>query len=289
MEPLVCAILLTRDRPEMAARAVRSFREQTYQNKRLYVYDTGKTPCTDALPDGYPDFNIVYHRGLPDEPVTIGMLRNRANWWGIRPSSTSEPDAEIIIHFDDDDYSHPHRIAEQVAFLQSSGADVVGYDELLFWRNLASGGWSEQSSGGWSGEAWLYSHNRVPNRHAPGTSFCYWRKTWERKQFNPQLPRRGGTGEDYAWLNEGGWCPELATMSSIPQTEVRWTEHPDTCDCGLCGPGQRRVVSGPWPGSPRLIASIHGGNTMPYGPEKYPDNWKRVPEWDAYCRERMAL
>ena len=41
---------------------------------------------------------------------------------------------DILIHWDDDDYSHPNRIAEQVALLKSSGADVVGFSEMLSWR-----------------------------------------------------------------------------------------------------------------------------------------------------------
>ena len=43
--------------------------------------------------------------------------------------------ADILVHLDDDDYSHPNRIAEQVVLLQSSGADCVGYREMLFWQN----------------------------------------------------------------------------------------------------------------------------------------------------------
>ncbi len=41
-----------------------------------------------------------------------------------------------------------------------------------------------------------------------------------------------------------------------------------------------------------MIASIHGGNTS----TQYADlgrvesnNWRRAPEWDAHCRERMKL
>ena len=48
---MVCAILLTRDRPEMAARAIQSFREQTYGNVLLFVLDTSEK-CTPGTPYG---------------------------------------------------------------------------------------------------------------------------------------------------------------------------------------------------------------------------------------------
>jgi glycosyltransferase involved in cell wall biosynthesis len=151
----------------MAKRAVECFRKQTYQNKRLYVYDTGKTPCTDSLPDCFPDFSVIYHRGI-DQGLTIGALRNRANWWGIRGASDRDPDADIIVHFDDDDLSHPSRISEQVALLQASGKQCVGYRSVLFLDER-------------NGEAWKYMNNDP--RYCIGSSLAYYRATWERKPF----------------------------------------------------------------------------------------------------------
>ena len=225
-EPLVCAVMLTKDRSEMAARAVRAFREQTYQNKRLYILDTGNENAGYFLDD-----DDVSHRwaDISLQTWSIGRLRNEA--------CHNNADADIFIHWDDDDWSHPSRIAEQVAHLQLSGADVVGYDELLFWD-------------GRIGEAWIYSNKLAK----AGTSFCYWRKTWEARPF-PDLPRpeRGACGEDWEWaagLN-------MARVSGIGD-------------------------------EPRIIASIHGGNTSSYEIVEG-SNWHRAPEWDDYCREWMAL
>ena len=74
------------------------------------------------------------------EQATIGTkLRNFA---GEANGPAWMP--EILIHWDDDDYSHPNRIAEQVALLQSSGADAtVGFREMLFWREDALPGLRE--------------------------------------------------------------------------------------------------------------------------------------------------
>ena len=204
-EPLVACIMLTRDRPAMARRAVEAFRAQTYPNKRLTIVNTGcfvETLERFDLNDGG-----IGHTHFPTgrlSALSIGELRNSANDAAIGGAR-----AEVLVHWDDDDWSHPNRIAEQVALLQSSGAEVVGYNELLFWREgviqtglLPTGrlpATHEPAMRNFQGEAWLYSkQNNLPG--ALGTSLCYWRRTWERKPF-PDLPKRPkGSGEDYEWL-----------------------------------------------------------------------------------------
>lgn len=205
-------------REEMGLRAAESFAAQTYKNKLLSMH--------------------------PVEPGarTIGEERNLAI------SSPYAAEADIIVHFDDDDWSHPHRIAEQVELLQTSGAEVVGYREMLFWRSNAV----RRSPGSLalSGEAWLYRNMRLD--YAVGTSLCYWRETWKARRF-PSAPRKpGATGED-----------------------VLFTQG-------------RKVVTGT-SSIHCMIASLHGGNSQPYDPENSPVNWTRVPEWDDFCRTRMAL
>ena len=41
----------------------------------------------------------------------------------------------------------------------------------------------------------------------------------------------------------GMFADTLPTFAS----DVRYMDHPDNCTCGLCGPGRRTVISGPWP------------------------------------------
>jgi glycosyltransferase involved in cell wall biosynthesis len=204
-EPTVCGVLLyTPDRMPMARRIIESW--------------TGPARLVS-----YPN----------DGGKTIGALRNEAN---------ALARADILVHFDSDDWSHPNRIAEQVALLQSSGADVVGYREMLFWRDDG-------------GEAWLYS-NKNPG-YALGTSLCYWRRTWERKPFPAT-----SYGEDLQF------CTGLKV-------------------CGVPAFG----CSGEAYHDPRMIARIHHGNTSTaYKPENMAraSEWKRVPEWDQYCRSVMG-
>lgn len=167
-EPTVCAIMLTANRPEMARRAIECFRAQTYQAKWLFILDSVDPSMKAVFGIGLID-HVWINRELYGGCETIGQLRNTA----IREASECFS-ADILIHFDDDDWSHPNRIAEQVALLQSSGADVVGYNEMLFWREPVTCGDTD-------GEAWLYTQPR--RDYALGTSLCYWRSVWERKPF----------------------------------------------------------------------------------------------------------
>lgn len=241
--------MLTRDRPQMAARAVAAFRRQTYERKRLLIWDTGElnVDFDDDGEGGGEVAHIPAEQELCVKP-TIGALRNRANaFWNAY---------QVRIHWDDDDLSHPNRIAEQVALLQSSGADCVGYNECLFWREPV-------------GEAWLYS-NRTPS-YAVGSSLCYWRKTWERHPF-PDLQ----IGEDKAFLraitDTGG---KVLAVSSMPTPKAYESQR--------------------YEDAPRLICSIHAGNSNPeaYKLDEFvargSQEWKRAPQWDDYARDRMAL
>ena len=257
--PSVCAILLTADRPAMARRAVESFRAQTYENKRLLIYDTN-------LPVQRPvDCPAWMYLCCPsDRDMTIGRLRNAANanavGWRVRHLTEKNFTAhDIFIHWDDDDISNPNRIAEQVELLQSSGADVCGYNECLFWRE------PEVDDVGkvftfTPGEAWIYRDHR-PDR-AIGSSLCYARSFWENHPF-ADGPKPGVSSEYYSFLRAG----KTVAVSSIKD------------------------------GEPRLICSIHSSNhnlanynqMFTAAKEGRTNSWVRSPQFDDICRERMAL
>ena len=242
-EPLVCAIMLTSDRPAMAARAIQSFRSQTYGNVLLFVLDTSEK-CTPGTPYGEDRATTVW-MPPPRTPLSIGILRN-----GTIRAALGWQQFDIVAHFDDDDYSHPNRIAEQVALLQSSGADCVGYREMLFWRQADK-------------QAWIFRHAANPN-YCLGTSLCYWRSAWERNPFpdkpSQDGPQRSGRGEDNDFC-KGLKCVGVSSLDPMPQS----------------------------PTLPRMIASIHAGNAKWYEGIEKNASWRRVPEWDEYCRERMRL
>jgi len=166
-------------------------------------------------------------------------------------------DCDIVCHWDDDDWSHLNRIAEQVALLQATGADCVGYNEMLFWDQRPG----QQDGIDALSAAWLYSN---PNpRYALGTSLCYWRKAWKARPF-PDMQH----GEDTEWL-KGVRSHAVSTFDLMK----------------------------PAGADPRMIARIHAGNTSSgYDPAEMSRHnalpaserqWSRVPAWDKVCREAM--
>lgn len=268
-QPTVCAIMLTADRLELAKRAVECFRAQTYQNKRLLVWDTGELNIDfDNTEDGDGSIAHIPAQAYRDPKPTIGALRNEAlGLWNEYP---------IICHWDDDDWSHPNRIAEQVALLEASRADAVGYNEMLFWRKQETP--SEEPDIFVRDQAWLFTGPTIL-----GTSLCYWRSAWEKRPFPAK-----SYGEDTEWLR-GVKSKGITSIKYLSTTKE--VEHSANCDCGTCGPGHRavRIASGIF--TPRMVARIHKGNTGhqsgTYSPKKmldHPRQWKRVPEWDSYCK-----
>ena len=254
--PSVCAIMLaTPGREAMRKQAQRAFEAQTYSNASILTVASG-------------------HRS------TVGELRNYAN---------ALTKAEIIVHWDDDDWSHPNRIGEQVTLLRASGADCVGYNEMLFWRGVEPGavcscGCHHDPTHAWAasectrcdksgmqitGEAWLY-RNENP-AYALGTSLCYWRRAWQAIPF-PAIDH----GEDTEWLSRV--FPEGHRMHVFGCGSGGYPDLPDEYE-------------------PRMIARIHAGNhSNAYDPiemarhnalPRSERQWSRVPAWDDYCRRVM--
>jgi hypothetical protein len=244
-EPLVCAIMLTRDRPEMARRAVECFRAQTYEDKYLLVWNTGREKI---LSDEYfadqcePDLEVEELRGH------IGELRNAAVRLSGPCFAAVEDAFRIILHWDDDDWSHPDRIAEQVVLLQSSGADCVGYRDMLFNRN---------------GEAWLYEN--ADSRFCLGTSLCYWRNTWERHPFserNGANPRERGEDREF-----------IRGLKALGVSSLG--------DCVCHTPPKQhepRMVARIHAGNAKHYPIEQLAKAGP--------NWRRAPEWDAYVEAK---
>ena len=225
-EPFTVCVLLTRDRPKMSERALRCFRAQSYKRKHLLIYDTGDYRWYADRPEEEKPLSESHCFIRGEQARSVGWLRNAA--------AEIVPEDSVIVHLDSDDWSSPSRLTEQVALLQSSGAECVGYNEMLFWDTRIA-----------NGEAWRY---RLPiPTYACGTSLCYWRKTWERVKF-PDLVR----GEDTFWLDR----VKCLGVSGIVDSE------------------------------PRLIATLHGGNT---GSQIVPGTmeWNRAPEYDDKVRGIM--
>lgn len=147
----VTCIMPSKNRRAWLPRAINCFLEQTYQKKELFILDNGES-IADLLPK---DGRIRYAR-LPGNQTT-GQLRN----FCCRLSR-----AEFIAHWDDDDWSHRDRLAEQISAIE--GYHVTGYNSILFHGPKGVHRWD----GG--------------RGHACGTSLLYRREWWEKNQFPAQ-------------------------------------------------------------------------------------------------------
>lgn len=273
-EPLVCAIMLVDGRPEMVKRAVASFRARSYCNAEMLLFNTaldGRDACDEYESE---TIHAVWCPGMNGR--TIGALRNYAC------DLTGEAlgiEADIICHWDSDDWSGTQRIAEQVALLDATGADCCGYREAVFW---------DTRPGQFCG-AWVY---RSPDTsYAIGASLMYWRKTWERVPFddvNIAEDRRFTLRVKTVGVSA---IEDISGFSvNVPQVESTlggWFGPSDTHRRYISGPPEVSIGKGK-PCGPRLICSIHGSNTADYS--KFSKQvWRREPALDVVCRERMAL
>jgi glycosyltransferase involved in cell wall biosynthesis len=97
----------------------------------------------------------------------------------------------VIAHWDDDDFSAPGRISDQVERLSSSGRAVTGYRSMRF-----------TDSRRW----WLYAGGAD---YALGTSLCYRRDWWAK---HPFLPLQ--VGEDNAFVRTARTLGELVVADA---------------------------------------------------------------------------
>lgn len=158
--PSVTAVCLTRNRREWLPKAIAQFQTQTYLNRRLLIVADGDD-VSDLIPgDLIPgDPPVWLYTVLPArEPAVrkIGPKRNFAN---------SLVTTDLIAHWDDDDYSAPERLADQVRRLVETGMSVTGYHTMKFT----------------DGARW-WQYEGFP-AFAFGTSLMYRRAWWERNRF----------------------------------------------------------------------------------------------------------
>lgn len=183
----------TNGRTKMLAGAVECFlRQRIDVSIEMVILDEG--------PAGPPEFlrnhsNITYSSIVGRAArMTVGEKRNIANGMAR---------GEIIVHFDDDDWSHPDRIAQQVEFLVSSGKQMVGYHDLFYFRV------SDRSF-------WRYHFQGLPCVYASGTSQCYYKSWWEKHPFKKKI-----VGEDSEFAFEARDAGELASIPDPGMIVVR--------------------------------------------------------------------
>lgn len=116
MTPHVTAVMITGKHPDrvpLAMSAIRSFQQQTYSNRSLLIVrdNPDGASLTELLPS--PDSRIK--ELVVDPGRSLGELRNyaldRLDTW--------------VMQWDDDDWSHPDRMAQQMLCAQAEGRAVT--------------------------------------------------------------------------------------------------------------------------------------------------------------------
>lgn len=165
---LITVITPTADRPEWLKRAIGCFLAQTWPEREMLILDNGREGCKEIIP-----VSAGVHYWCSAGKMTLG---EKLNWLCERAAG------EIIVRFDDDDWSGPERIASQVQDLDSHKADLVGYHQLYYYDTRAR-------------KAFRYDYP-APKMYAPGLTQCFLKSFWRQ---NPYPSK--DIGEDTAFSN----------------------------------------------------------------------------------------
>lgn len=178
--PLVTCIMPTYNRRAFVPMAITCFQRQDYPNRELLVLDDGADPVADLMPD---DARIRYVR--LNEKVVLGRKRNIA---------CELARGSVIAHWDDDDWSAPHRLSYQLAMLELHQADLCGANRQLYYDPIRA-------------QAWLYDYPVEHERFwVTGNTLMYRKTLWQHNPF-PAI----STGEDTRFI----WATQ-APMLALP-------------------------------------------------------------------------
>jgi glycosyltransferase involved in cell wall biosynthesis len=154
--PLVSCIMPTANRRAFVPQAIRCFLRQDYASRELLIVDDGADAVGDLVP---ADDRIRYIR--LESPLTIGRKRNYA---------CAEARGDVIVHWDDDDWSAPWRVSAQLHAVLNHDVDACGLSRLFFYDPVGR-------------HAWEYCYPEDGTRWVAGGTLCYRRELWQRAPF----------------------------------------------------------------------------------------------------------
>jgi glycosyltransferase involved in cell wall biosynthesis len=172
IEPLVTCVMPTFNRRRFVAHAIGCFLRQDYPSLELLVLDDGSEAVADLMPD---DGRVRYVQTARRQE--IGAKRNTACELAA---------GDVIVHWDDDDWSADSRVRQQVRALVGNGADVCGLSRILFYEPMTD-------------RAWEYEYPAEDRPWVYGATLCYTKAFWRRNPF-PEV----SVGEDTRFVWSGG-------------------------------------------------------------------------------------
>lgn len=169
--PLVTCVMPTCNRRRYVPHAIDCFLRQDYPRLELLIVDDGADEVGDLMP---ADPRLRYVRLASRQQ--IGVKRNTACELAA---------GDVIVHWDDDDWSADSRVSDEVQALVSSGADLCGLSRVLFFEPA-------------TGRAWEYTYPADGRPWVYGATLCYTKAFWRRNPF-PDIQ----FGEDtrFVWSN----------------------------------------------------------------------------------------
>jgi glycosyltransferase involved in cell wall biosynthesis len=183
----VTCLCLTKDRRQWLPKAIQCYQAQTYPNRELLILADGED-VRDLVPVDDSSVRLIHI----DQSLEIGEKRN----FGCARAA-----GEVIAHWDDDDYSAPGRISDQIARMQQTGKAVTGYNRMRFT----------------DGTVW-WQYSGIP-LYGIGTSLCYRKDWWAAHNF-----RRKQIGEDNDFCDA---ARNAAQLSAADAGELMYaTIHP---------------------------------------------------------------
>ena len=163
-----CILPTTPARAAFWPQAVDSFLSQDWPEKELIVL---------GVPGGADTLDSWWgrHSCLPSE-IKVSHYSGKEFLGLKRNAACALARGEIILHWDDDDWSAPGRISDQVNRLLETAKAVTVYQTVFFWDGAKLFEWGSFSAQG----------------IGIGSSLCYRRDYWQKNKFDPILH----TGED---------------------------------------------------------------------------------------------
>lgn len=193
--PFVTCLCLTKGRKEWLAGVVDAFNKQDYPGRKELFFvadcwddiDFPCTPLSHRMCEGR-GFSVLRF------PGNVGAKRNEGCGWSL---------GSIVAIWDDDDYSAPGRLTQQVETLLSTGKAVTGYTSMTFTDGLD---W-------WRFNYPVDNFALCAEQFVHATSLCFRRDWWETHPFEET---QIGQDERFALAasaaDQLAPCPDLALM-----------------------------------------------------------------------------
>jgi glycosyltransferase involved in cell wall biosynthesis len=190
--PLVTCIMPTAGRRRLVAQSIRYFLRQDYANRELLILDDGPHSAVEIVPS---DSRIRYVR--LEGTRTLGAKRNLACEMAA---------GEFIAHWDDDDWSAPHRLSSQVRSLRENpSVGLFGLAQIYFFDPLRE-------------RAWIYQHPSGQRSWVAGGTMCYRKDFWSQIRF-PDVAE----GEDTRFV----WADRASRILALDDPRIyAATVHP---------------------------------------------------------------